>query len=84
MVSDDCRPLGIATYPLNQWCAGAFTDEVGRTLWARTLLDRQVVLFRTEAGNPVALTDRCRHRKAPLSRGMPLGNAQERKGERVA
>jgi phenylpropionate dioxygenase-like ring-hydroxylating dioxygenase large terminal subunit len=64
-------------YPLDQWYAAAFSDEIGRTPLARTLLDRQVVLYRTSAGDPVALPDRCVHRKAPLSAGMLIGDAIE-------
>ncbi len=64
-------------YPLNQWYAAAFSDEVTRAPLARTLLDRQVVLYRTESGAPVALTDRCPHRKAPLSKGALIGDAIE-------
>jgi vanillate monooxygenase len=71
------REQGIAAYPLNQWYAAAFADEVGRVPLARTLLDRQVVLYRTAAGRPVALADRCSHRKAPLSRGALIGDAIE-------
>jgi vanillate O-demethylase monooxygenase subunit len=68
---------GRAPYALDQWYAAAFADEVTRRPLARTLLDRQVVLYRTDAGTPVALADRCSHRKAPLSRGLLLGDAIE-------
>ncbi len=68
---------GGAPYPLNQWYAAAFSDEVTRKPLARTLLDRQVVLYRTEGGDPVALIDRCIHRKAPLSQGAVVGDAIE-------
>jgi phenylpropionate dioxygenase-like ring-hydroxylating dioxygenase large terminal subunit len=64
-------------YPLNQWYAAAYADEVTRQPLPRTLLDRQVVLYRTEAGAPVALTDRCIHRRAPLSAGGLVGDAIE-------
>jgi len=67
----------LAAYPLNQWYAAAFSDEVTRAPLARTLLDRQVVLYRTQAGVPVALADRCSHRKAPLSKGGVLGDTIE-------
>ncbi len=68
---------GVAGYPRNQWYCAAFSDEITRSPLARTLLDRQVVLYRTEAGAPVALTDRCPHRKAPLSGGGLVGDAIE-------
>jgi phenylpropionate dioxygenase-like ring-hydroxylating dioxygenase large terminal subunit len=56
-------------YPLNCWWVAAAADEVTRTPLSRWLLDRRVVLFRTEAGAAVALEDRCAHRWAPLSQG---------------
>ncbi|GGC01655.1 vanillate O-demethylase oxygenase [Novosphingobium endophyticum] len=62
-------------YPLNCWWVAAFADEVGRTPLARWLLDTPVVLYRTEAGDVVALEDRCPHRQAPLSSGKIEGDA---------
>ncbi len=61
-------------YPLEQWYCAAFADEVTRRPLARTICDRQVVLYRTEGGVPVALRDRCPHRQAPLSLGMLVGD----------
>ncbi len=56
-------------YLRNAWYAAAFDHEVTTSPLARTLLDQPVVFYRDEAGNPVALQDRCPHRFAPLSRG---------------
>ncbi|MDE2597602.1 MAG: aromatic ring-hydroxylating dioxygenase subunit alpha [Sphingomonadales bacterium] len=64
-------------YPLNCWWVAAFADEVGREPLARWLLDTPVVLYRTEAGEVVALEDRCPHRQAPLSSGKLRGDAIE-------
>lgn len=64
-------------YPLNCWWVAAFADEVGRVPLARWLLDTPVVLYRTEAGEAVALEDRCPHRQAPLSSGRICGDAIE-------
>jgi phenylpropionate dioxygenase-like ring-hydroxylating dioxygenase large terminal subunit len=58
----------------NAWYVAAFIGEVGRESLARTLLNDKVVLFRTEAGNPVALEDRCCHRALPLSLGQCVGD----------
>lgn len=58
----------------NEWYVAAFADGVGRQLLRRTLLDKRVVLFRTEAGIPVALADRCAHRSFPLSRSTLEGD----------
>jgi phenylpropionate dioxygenase-like ring-hydroxylating dioxygenase large terminal subunit len=61
-------------YPRNTWWVAATSAEVGPRPLARRLLDRSMVLFRTERGAVVALEDRCPHRGAPLSRGRVLGN----------
>lgn len=64
-------------YPLNCWWVAAFADEVGRVPLSRWLLDTPVLLYRTEAGEVVALEDRCPHRQAPLSSGKLQGDAIE-------
>lgn len=74
MDTGSARPAGARDYPVNQWYVAAHADEVARKPLARTLCDQQVLLYRTEAGEPVALIDRCSHRKAPLSAGMLVGD----------
>lgn len=59
------------------WYAGAFSDELGRMLLARKLLDQALILFRKEGGGPVALEDSCAHRRLPLSMGRIVGDAVE-------
>ncbi|WP_067811612.1 aromatic ring-hydroxylating dioxygenase subunit alpha [Actinomadura kijaniata] len=51
----------------NQWYVAAYAREVGREPLGRTLLDEPILLYRTEDGRPVALSDRCVHRRYPLS-----------------
>ncbi|MFG1677539.1 Rieske 2Fe-2S domain-containing protein [Micromonospora sp. NPDC049282] len=51
----------------NQWYVAAYGSEVGRDLLARTVLGESLVLYRTGAGEAVALADRCVHRRYPLS-----------------
>ena len=63
----------------NAWYIAAQSDELGQTpsantLLARTLLEQPVVLYRREDGTPVALEDRCCHRRAPLSKGRVEGD----------
>ncbi|MBA3504479.1 MAG: Rieske 2Fe-2S domain-containing protein [Betaproteobacteria bacterium] len=53
----------------NAWYAIAWADEVARALLSRTVINERVVLYRTLAGAPVALEDRCAHRHLPLSMG---------------
>lgn len=61
-------------YPLDCWYVAATSDEVGRSPLGRQLLDRAVVLYRPEAGEVVALADRCAHRAYPLSKGRLEGD----------
>lgn len=58
----------------NGWYVAAWDHEVGRELLARTILNENVVLFRTEDGCVAALEDRCCHRHAPLSAGKLIGS----------
>ncbi|WP_143673193.1 Rieske 2Fe-2S domain-containing protein, partial [Streptomyces griseiscabiei] len=61
-------------FPLNAWYAAAWDAEVGRTLLARTICERPVVLYRTTSGTAVALADACWHRLVPLSMGRLHGD----------
>jgi phenylpropionate dioxygenase-like ring-hydroxylating dioxygenase large terminal subunit len=58
----------------NSWYVAAWSREVSRTLFPRTLLGEPVVLYRKEDGTPVALEDRCCHRHLPLSMGRIEGD----------
>ncbi|MBQ0985242.1 aromatic ring-hydroxylating dioxygenase subunit alpha [Streptomyces sp. F63] len=51
----------------NQWYVAAYGREVGRELLGRTVLGEPILLYRTEDGRAVALSDRCVHRRFPLS-----------------
>jgi phenylpropionate dioxygenase-like ring-hydroxylating dioxygenase large terminal subunit len=56
----------------NCWYAAGRAEEIGRTPLARKLLNVDVVLWRTQAGAPVAMRNRCPHRSFPLARGWGL------------
>ena len=58
----------------NAWYAACWADDLkpGEPL-AKTILNDPVVLWRTAAGTPVALEDRCCHRHLPLSLGRVTG-----------
>ena len=58
----------------NEWYVVALSREIDRELRARTVLGRQLVLFRKEDGTPVALDNRCGHRSFPLSRSTLEGD----------
>ncbi|PXY32138.1 aromatic ring-hydroxylating dioxygenase subunit alpha [Prauserella muralis] len=55
------------TFARNQWYVAAYGREIGRELFARTICGEPIVFYRTEAGEAVALADRCVHRRYPLS-----------------
>jgi phenylpropionate dioxygenase-like ring-hydroxylating dioxygenase large terminal subunit len=59
----------------NAWYVAAWGHELeaGRIL-ARTVIDQPLALYRTAAGEVVALEDRCCHRFAPLSLGRLEGD----------
>lgn len=63
-------------YLRNTWYAAAFEQEVSdQKLLARTLLGEHVVFYRDDQGRPIALSDRCPHRFAPLSKGKLVDGA---------
>ena len=56
-------------------CRGPrFRDSKRRKPIARTICDEPVVIYRTEGGSVAMLSDRCPHRKAPLSSGEVCGD----------
>ncbi|WP_338703182.1 aromatic ring-hydroxylating dioxygenase subunit alpha [Streptomyces sp. Q6] len=56
-----------SSFARDQWYVAAWSSEVGRELLGRTILGEPIAFYRTEAGEPVALADRCVHRRFPLS-----------------
>lgn len=58
----------------NQWYTAATSTELGKEPLARTICNEPLALFRGQDGNVAALTDRCPHRKAPLSSGAVIGD----------
>src|SRR4051812_7408651 len=59
----------------NRWYIAAFSEEVTREPMERTLLGTPTVLYRTEAGSPVAMYGICPHRYYPLALGRLEGDA---------
>lgn len=58
----------------NYWYAAAWAEEIGRDLLDRVILNEPVVFFRKEDGTPVALENRCAHRRVQLSMGTLIGD----------
>jgi phenylpropionate dioxygenase-like ring-hydroxylating dioxygenase large terminal subunit len=65
----------MAAFLRNQWYTAATSIELGAKPLARMICNEPLVIFRMEDGAVAALTDRCPHRKAPLSSGEVVGNA---------
>jgi vanillate O-demethylase monooxygenase subunit len=59
----------------NTWYVAARSSEVTHALFSRRICDEPIALYRTSAGEPVAMIDRCPHRMAPLSLGHLDGDA---------
>lgn len=61
-------------YVRNAWYVAGWSRDFDRTLKPLTMLERNLVCYRTEAGGVVALEDRCPHRYLPLSKGCLIGD----------
>jgi phenylpropionate dioxygenase-like ring-hydroxylating dioxygenase large terminal subunit len=56
------------------WYVGAMSHELHHELFGRMLLGEPVVMYRRADGTPIALEDRCLHRRLPLTKGKLLGD----------
>ena len=61
----------------NHWYVAAWSDELGKTPLAVKMLNEDIVIYRKQDGTPVALEDRCAHRRLPLSEGKLIGDTIE-------
>jgi vanillate O-demethylase monooxygenase subunit len=57
----------MSTIPRNQWYVAAYGREIGQGLVARTICTEPILFWRTRAGALTAMSDRCVHRRFPLS-----------------
>jgi len=58
----------------NYWYVAASAPEIGRKPFRRIIMSEPVVFYRTVDGTPVALEDRCPHRRLPLSMGKLISD----------
>ncbi|MEQ9608902.1 MAG: aromatic ring-hydroxylating dioxygenase subunit alpha [Kiloniellaceae bacterium] len=65
------------TFIRNAWYVAGWSRNFGRSLTPLTIMDEDIVVYRTEAGRAVALTDECPHKRLPLSMGKLKGDAVE-------
>jgi phenylpropionate dioxygenase-like ring-hydroxylating dioxygenase large terminal subunit len=56
-------------FPLNSWYAAAWSHEIKHELAARTICEKDVVIYRRTDGQIAALENACWHRLLPLSMG---------------
>ena len=61
---------------LNCWYVAALSREVSREIISRRLLGTDVAMYRTLAGEPVAVRNRCPHRSFPLAKGRLTMNRE--------
>lgn len=61
----------------NTWYCAAWSESIGRGPIQRKFLGEAIVLYRSESGDPVALSNRCPHRFAPMHKGCLKGDAIE-------
>lgn len=70
--------LGMADYrtpPIKrQWYVAGRREEFGEQLDEVTIMNRSLVRYRTEAGEPVLMQNRCPHRSFPLSKSIREGD----------
>src|SRR5919199_954369 len=66
--------FSLPDWPHNCWYAAAYDVEVKRELLARKIAERNLVMYRREDGQPVALENACWHRLMPLSHGNIEGD----------
>ncbi|OBG44802.1 Rieske (2Fe-2S) protein [Mycobacterium alsense] len=55
------------TIARNQWYVAAYSHDIVHELFARTICNEPILFWRTEAGQIAAMSDRCVHRRYPLS-----------------
>ncbi len=61
-------------YVKNAWYVAGWASEFSRELTRVTIVETDIVMYRTQAGHVVALLDRCPHKFLPLSMGKLVGD----------
>ncbi|MEV0391252.1 aromatic ring-hydroxylating dioxygenase subunit alpha [Nonomuraea sp. NPDC050643] len=57
----------MSSIPRDQWYVAAYGREIGQELFGRTVCGEPILFWRTRAGTVTAVSDRCVHRRFPLS-----------------
>jgi vanillate O-demethylase monooxygenase subunit len=61
-------------YLREAWYAASWSEEITAKPIGLTMLDEPLVFYRNAAGQPIALSDTCPHRFAPLHLGKVNGD----------
>ena len=61
-------------YVKNAWYVAGWSSEFGNELRRVTILEENIVMFRSSKGTVAAMEDRCPHRMLPLSKGKRIGD----------
>ncbi len=70
----DAALLGSEDYVRNCWYVAGRSEDFTGDLKALRLLEENLVVFRGDQDEPIALEDACPHRKLPLSKGSRSGS----------
>ena len=66
--------IGSEGFLRESWYVAGRSEDFGRDLKPLVIMGDEIVFFRGENGEPIALEDACPHRKLPLSRGTIEGS----------
>ncbi|MCF6234444.1 MAG: aromatic ring-hydroxylating dioxygenase subunit alpha [Rhodobacteraceae bacterium] len=69
--------MQVDQFVTNAWYVAGRSTDFEQVLKPVTLLGEQIVIFRGEQGEAIALEDACPHRKLPLSKGNLKGSTVE-------
>ena len=58
----------------NAWYVAGWAQEFDYSLQSITILEKNIVIYRSKDGEIVALEDRCPHKLLPLSKGQLVEN----------
>ncbi|MGI9520653.1 MAG: Rieske 2Fe-2S domain-containing protein [Hyphomicrobiaceae bacterium] len=61
-------------YVRNAWYVAGWSREINKELKRVTILETDLVMFRSDSNGVVALLDRCPHKLLPLSMGRRIGD----------
>ena len=70
----DSKPT--KTFLKNAWYVAAWSYEVEKSLFERTIIGESILMYRQTDGTAVAMGNTCPHRYSPLNRGKLLDDVE--------